>query len=319
MDTDKNLVATFTLIPPVIPPPPIGYDLRVLKRGDGDGIVTATGSVVLGGITIPVSPLLDCGLGRTGCRQSFWEGSNLTLSGSPASDSVFTAWGEDCSSAGAVTMNGNKTCIATFTLIPPIIVPPPPGCPPACPGGGGPSVTANLTVRKIDDPGPFSDGPLSIDPTDQIELRWSSTANPDLCIGTNFGTNNQTNGTQQTITEPTAGNSITYTIDCYKGPSRGSDSVTVTTTGSGGAPTISANPPVVDYGGTSTVTANPNGNSGCTVGGSNGDTLGTSGALTSTLVRATVSLVGETTYTISCPSLTPVSTKIRVRPQFQEI
>ncbi len=81
------------------------YTLLVDKEGQGSGIITG----------IPVG--IDCG---TDCQAEFEENTPVTLSASPASGSLFAGWSEDCSGLGdcILTMDGNKTAVATFNLIP---------------------------------------------------------------------------------------------------------------------------------------------------------------------------------------------------------
>ena len=63
-----------------------------------------------------------------------------------------------------------------------------------------------------------------------VASRWNST-DADSC-STNgvggFGTNGRTSGTDWTINEPTAGNSITYAITCTSDGGAAMDSITVT-------------------------------------------------------------------------------------------
>ncbi|MEI6712075.1 MAG: hypothetical protein WCK88_08215 [bacterium] len=42
----------------------------------------------------------------------------VTATATPNTLSTFTGWSGDCNPSGQVTMNTDKTCIATFTLIP---------------------------------------------------------------------------------------------------------------------------------------------------------------------------------------------------------
>jgi hypothetical protein len=80
------------------------YSLTVDKVGTGNGIVTS------------VPPAIDCG--QT-CSARFTEGTVVSLTATAQTDSTFVGWSgnPDCSD-GQVTMDADKTCTATFTLIP---------------------------------------------------------------------------------------------------------------------------------------------------------------------------------------------------------
>ncbi len=58
------------------------------------------------------------GTGTAGPAGSYKSGQLVTLTNSPAANSVFTSWGGDADCTdGSVTMNTNKTCTATFSLM----------------------------------------------------------------------------------------------------------------------------------------------------------------------------------------------------------
>ena len=69
--------------------------------------------------------------------------------------------------------------------------------------------------------------------SDQIHLRWNSRG-ASRCVGSAdsslhlFDTGGYTTGTDISIYEPEAGNTITYTITCTDGTDTASDSITVT-------------------------------------------------------------------------------------------
>ena len=108
-----------------------------------------------------------------------------------------------------------------------------------CTGGGG-TASDSITVTAAADPTAtlqvkflgswHTDDYVGIIETDNIALRWSST-NADSCSGSGsgFSTGGNINGTDWQITEPTLGNSITYTVTCSGGGVSASDSITVTT------------------------------------------------------------------------------------------
>ncbi len=95
--------------PPPPPPPPSNYTFSVSKSGDGNGTITSN----------PIG--IDCG---SGCNHSYAVGTQVVLSATPDSGSVFREWGGMCSGAGqcVVTMNGEKSVNAVFDLV----TPPPP-------------------------------------------------------------------------------------------------------------------------------------------------------------------------------------------------
>ena len=80
--------------------------LTVSKSGTGSGTVTSSD----GGI--------NCG---SDCSQNYAAGASVSLTASPAAGSSFSGWSVDCigtSNSTSVTMNAEKTCTATFALIP---------------------------------------------------------------------------------------------------------------------------------------------------------------------------------------------------------
>lgn len=93
MTADKSCTATFTRIV---------HTLTVTKAGAGSGTVTS----------MPQG--IDCGVT---CMFSFPEGNVVTLTAAVSQGSTFSGWGGDCSVPGTVTMNTNKTCVATFAAL----------------------------------------------------------------------------------------------------------------------------------------------------------------------------------------------------------
>jgi hypothetical protein len=82
--------------------PPPSYTLTVSKTGTAAGAGTVTGNGI------------NCG---GTCSASFPSGTVVTLTQShPASTSTFAGWNGDCTGLGqcSVTMNGNRTVVATF-------------------------------------------------------------------------------------------------------------------------------------------------------------------------------------------------------------
>jgi hypothetical protein len=88
-----------------------GPRLAVTLSGDGSGTVTAD------------RPGIACG---QDCTETYPQGTQVTLTATPATGSTFTGWsGEGCSGTGSctVTMDQNRTVTAIFTVIPPVAPP----------------------------------------------------------------------------------------------------------------------------------------------------------------------------------------------------
>jgi hypothetical protein len=85
------------------PPPPPSYTLQVLKAGTGSGKVTGAG--------------IDCG---EICFNSYYQGTWVTLTATPADDSTFTGWsGGGCAGTGTCAVAlfyDNATVTADFIL-----------------------------------------------------------------------------------------------------------------------------------------------------------------------------------------------------------
>ena len=97
--------ATFTVLSVATSSPSI-YALSVSKSGTGAGTVTSNPAGI------------NCG---STCTANYSQGTNITLSASPASASVFTGW-TGCDSVSwtqqcSILMNGNKSITATFNRI----------------------------------------------------------------------------------------------------------------------------------------------------------------------------------------------------------
>ncbi len=81
--------------------PASSYTLSVSKAGTGSGTVSSSPAGI------------DCG---ADCSQSYTSGTFVTLMPSPTEGSTFTGWSGDADcSDGSVTMNANKSCVATFS------------------------------------------------------------------------------------------------------------------------------------------------------------------------------------------------------------
>ena len=82
------------------------FSLNVVLAGPGNGTVTGpTGVPDNGGIDCPGD-----------CTESYNPGTNVTLNATAAAGSEFQEWTGDCNASGEVTINGNRTCTATFKL-----------------------------------------------------------------------------------------------------------------------------------------------------------------------------------------------------------
>jgi YD repeat-containing protein len=93
MNANKTCTATFNA-------QVVGYTLTVTKAGTGSGAVASSPSGI------------DCG---SDCGETYNQGTNVTLTATPAAGSTFGGWtGEPDCSDGVVTMNANKTCTAAF-------------------------------------------------------------------------------------------------------------------------------------------------------------------------------------------------------------
>jgi len=96
MSVAVNCTATFNLILGI----PV-FDLNITMNGTGTGIVTSNPAGI------------EC---DPTCTKSFTEGSNITLTATPANGSVLVGWtGPGCTS-GVVAMNSALNCVATFDL-----------------------------------------------------------------------------------------------------------------------------------------------------------------------------------------------------------
>ncbi len=80
--------------------PPEQHSLTVERLGSGSGTVTSDPAGI------------QCG---SDCSQSYDEGATVTLTATPASGSEFAGW-SGSSACPSVTMNGDRTCRATFQL-----------------------------------------------------------------------------------------------------------------------------------------------------------------------------------------------------------
>ena len=105
MNANKSCTATFTANPVV----PTIYTLSVSAVGTITAAGTGSGKVV----SSPTG--IDCG---TKCSANFSSGSIIALQAIPATGSTFVGWSGDADCLdGSVTMNGSKSCSASFQII----------------------------------------------------------------------------------------------------------------------------------------------------------------------------------------------------------
>ncbi len=99
MNKHQACTATFDLVPPP------SYLLTVSTGGTGSGSVTSSPSGI------------DCG---SDCSETYDEGTVVALSAAAGAGSSFSGWSGDADCGdGAVSVEGPRTCIATFDLLPP--------------------------------------------------------------------------------------------------------------------------------------------------------------------------------------------------------
>jgi len=100
MPGDTTVNCTFTNLDTSV------FSLDVILAGPGSGTVTGpAGNPNNGGINCPGD-----------CTESYNPGTNVTLTATPAAGSEFQEWTGDCNNSGEVTINGNRTCVATFKV-----------------------------------------------------------------------------------------------------------------------------------------------------------------------------------------------------------
>ena len=92
MDQDRSVTATFA---------PISFQLTVTKAGTGTGTVTSSPAGI------------KCG---TTCSSFFLQGTPVTLTATPGTNSAFAGWSSDCTGTGTcqVTMDQDRSVVATF-------------------------------------------------------------------------------------------------------------------------------------------------------------------------------------------------------------
>jgi len=83
------------------------FTLDVVLGGPGTGTVT-------GPVGVPANGGINC---PGDCTESYNPGTNVTLVATANNGSEFQGWSDDCNASGQVTINGNRTCVATFKLV----------------------------------------------------------------------------------------------------------------------------------------------------------------------------------------------------------
>ena len=86
-----------------------GFVLTITGGGSGGGTITAPG----------INCTSAAGVTSGDCSESFLPTTAVTLTTTPAGGSTFAGWtGDPDCTDGSVTMNADKTCTASFTLVP---------------------------------------------------------------------------------------------------------------------------------------------------------------------------------------------------------
>lgn len=102
MDADKVCTANFVL--DAVANPQTAYNLTVQLGGTGNGTVSST------------SAAINCG---SNCNEIYSATTTVVLSANPATGSIFSAWGGDCSGTAnplSLVVDGDVQCLALFAL-----------------------------------------------------------------------------------------------------------------------------------------------------------------------------------------------------------
>lgn len=155
---------------------------------------------------------------------------------------------------------------------------------------------------------------ITIDPTDDLDLQWYSD-NVTECTNNFDISNHDTDGFQPTVTNPSSGSYRDYSISCTGPYGPATDLVRVTATGAGGPPILTGVPVYVIRGDQADLEWNTNGNNpaSCSLTGPNVSVS----PLSATTGSYTVTVYGESTYTLQCPGGIDTAT-LRVLPVIQE-
>ncbi|MBX2866525.1 hypothetical protein KTR10_01000 [Candidatus Kaiserbacteria bacterium] len=166
---------------------------------------------------------------------------------------------------------------------------------PSSPSTPTPSVT--LQVRNTTQGGSWTGSNITIDPEDQVSLRWSS-SNATTCNGSNFSTGGADDGTQSSVSEPSAGSNKVYSVSCTGDGGSDSDSLRVTTQAID--PSLSADSTRVREGESVSISYNMQGNdpAQCSLTGPGVSYL--AGSFSGQTGFVNVSISGDSTFTLAC-------------------
>ena len=186
------------------------------------------------------------------------------------------------------------------------------------------SPTATIEVRNVTDGVDWTGDDLTVDETDNIDIRWSST-NATSCSGSHFVTGSATNGTDLSPDLPLTGQSLQYFLSCTDGTETAYDWLTLNTTNC--IPSIDVDQPFTYSGDAVNVSWDANCGGGsvgsCVV---SGPGLNIS-PLTSGTGSQPVTIFGEATFAIDCRvdksgdpsgSLQYDSATVKVLPKIEE-
>ncbi len=93
MRNNRNCIATFDLEPTAT------HTLTVSKTGTGSGTVTSSPAGI------------SCG---SACSAEYEENTVIALTATPAAGSIFVGWSGSAGCGGTITLDADKTCVATF-------------------------------------------------------------------------------------------------------------------------------------------------------------------------------------------------------------
>ncbi len=178
------------------------------------------------------------------------------------------------------------------------------------------SPTADIKARAVGSGATWSNGPITIAATEEVELKWTST-NATSCTGdTYYSTGTAISGNTSTVSEPTAGNSRTYRVTCSKSGESDDDTVQVTRAGPTSPPTLTAVPDRVRQGETTTLSGNTNGHTSCEITGGTTDINIPDG--TGAYSYTSDAILGETLFVLEC-ALDSAEDTVRILPAIEHI
>ncbi|MBX2866526.1 hypothetical protein KTR10_01005 [Candidatus Kaiserbacteria bacterium] len=228
---------------------------------------------------------------------SITEGGSATVTWSSTNASSCSGNGSGFSTGGSTSGSDSVSPSSTTTYTV------------TCTGAGGsdsdsdtltvntPAPSASLEVRNVTQGGGWTGSNIIILPGDQVYLRWDSD-DATSCNGSNFSTGGDTDGTQTSVSEPSAGNQTVFSVSCSG--SGGSDSDSLRVTAQATDPSLSADSTNVREGETITFSYDMEGNdpSQCTLTGPGISYLAGSFSNQTGTVETTVS--GDSTFILDC-------------------